>query len=166
MDSLCLGIKSNKLDGVISFAVMQYVNNYEKFLSEIAGIVKKGGVVLISIPNKIKNPDYSKLDEKIKILFTPNEFEAQLRNHFSSVKIYGEQLAEELVKSQKTLQFLSSLDILNLKKIIPPTLKIKIHNFSNLFIGGKNISEIDEKCVKYTKYNLLEANDLIAVCLK
>ena len=159
MDSLCLGIKSNKLDGVISFAVMQYVNNYEKFLSEIAGIVKKGGVVLISIPNKIKNPDYSKLDEKIKILFTPNEFEAQLRNHFSSVKIYGEQLAE-------TLQFLSSLDILNLKKIIPPTLKIKIHNFSNLFIGGKNISEIDEKCVKYTKYNLLEANDLIAVCLK
>ncbi len=47
-----LPINSNSLDYIICFGVFQYIYNAENVIKEFSRVIKKGGRVLINVPNK------------------------------------------------------------------------------------------------------------------
>lgn len=50
IDGTNLGLKTETLDTVVSFGVLEHVKNYEAYLSEVARVLKKEGYFIITIP--------------------------------------------------------------------------------------------------------------------
>lgn len=77
--------KENSFDAIISFETIEHLENREKYLKELVRVLKKGGVALLSTPNravfKNKNPFHNHE-------FLEEEFVAELKKVFKEVKIF------------------------------------------------------------------------------
>lgn len=77
-------LENNSVDIITSFETIEHINNYEKYVEELARVLTGKGVALISTPNRDvfsqKNPFHIKE-------FTRFEFLAVLKKYFSTVKI-------------------------------------------------------------------------------
>lgn len=72
------------IEVITSFETIEHIQDYEKYLKELARVLKTEGVAFISTPNRDvfgqKNPFHIKE-------FSREEFEMALKEHFSCVKI-------------------------------------------------------------------------------
>ena len=65
-DARSLPLKNNSFDVALSFEVIEHIDNFNSYLDGIHRILKKGGVLIISTPNRIivspngifSNPDH------------------------------------------------------------------------------------------------------------
>jgi len=91
MDSLNLKFRDNTFDAVISFDVLEHIDEeyQSKFISEIARVLKDDGKIYIGCPNattsKGRNPFHRRE-------LTRREFESLLRKFFKNVNILGQDL--------------------------------------------------------------------------
>jgi SAM-dependent methyltransferase len=76
---LNLPFDAETFDAVISFEVLEYINNPEQAIIELSRVVKRGGQVLISVPFMYKNHDD-------KLRYTSSYLEEIFLKHFSSVQ--------------------------------------------------------------------------------
>ena len=91
MDALDLKFTNNSFDSVVSFDVLEHINerNQAKFIAEITRVLKSNGTAYISCPNAAvrlgRNPFHQK--ELMR-----KELELLLRRYFKEVKIFGQEL--------------------------------------------------------------------------
>jgi ubiquinone/menaquinone biosynthesis C-methylase UbiE len=86
-------------DIVVSFEVLEHIENYEMYLSEVKRILKNDGLFIVSTPNK---KTYSDEQEGYKNPFHVREFYLEefydlLHKYFPSVKMLGENLSQGLL---------------------------------------------------------------------
>lgn len=96
-------IESATLDAVVSFETIEHLPNPKIFLQEISRVLKSGGYLLLSTPNKEvyhydQEPNPFHLSE-----LTLAEFTTILKSHFEIIKIYG-QIYPGQPPLEKTLQ--------------------------------------------------------------
>ena len=81
------------VDLVVSFETIEHHDQHEAMISEIRRVLKPGGTLVISSPNKHEYSDVTGYSNPwhVKELYL-DQFEALLRVHFPNVDIYGQRV--------------------------------------------------------------------------
>jgi len=101
IDSLTLKFDDNSFDAVISFDVLEHIEekNQSKFIQEIARVLK--GTLYIGCPNAtVSQNDGGNIFHKKEL--TRKEFELLLRESFEKVKIFGQDIVLNGVRKRDT----------------------------------------------------------------
>lgn len=86
MDVTGLDLADKSFDVIVSFEVIEHLNHQEKFLSEVARILKDEGTFIVSTPNKEANPP-GYVNPFHTREFTLGKFYSLLKRYFRSVEI-------------------------------------------------------------------------------
>jgi len=91
-DATNLGFKSETFDVVLSFEVIEHLKSHRAYLREIRRVLKDGGILLISTPNKtIMSPGRRRpLWKWHHVEFYADEFKTLLKEFFEDVRMFGE----------------------------------------------------------------------------
>jgi len=91
MDAMRLGFRPGQFDVICAFEVIEHVEDRERFCADVAAILRPGGRVVLSTPNKrIFSPGMAAPANRFhRIEFTLPEFEQLLGRHFARVELYG-----------------------------------------------------------------------------
>lgn len=89
-------ITSKLIDIVVSFEVIEHLNNQEKFLKQVKRVLKKDGFFIVSTPNKYTYPKGNPFHTKE---LYPKEFLELLKKYFKNVSLYHQNF--ELVQTVK-----------------------------------------------------------------
>ncbi|MCP4123467.1 MAG: class I SAM-dependent methyltransferase [Bacteroidetes bacterium] len=114
------GLKSESFDSVVSFQVIEHVENDKNFAQEVARVLKPGGTAILSTPNikmsLTRNPWHVRE-------YTLEEFRDLLAAEFSSVECLGvfgdDKFMKYVERNKKSVEFISRFDIFNLQYKLP-----------------------------------------------
>lgn len=114
------GIESESIDCVISFQVIEHIKDDGAFISEVHRVLKKGGRLIISTPNRpmslTRNPWHIRE-------YSPEEFSALLGGVFGSVEALGvegnDRVWEYYEKNRLGVEHITRFDILDLQHRLP-----------------------------------------------
>lgn len=114
------GIANNSFDFVISFQVIEHIQNDSAYVKEIHRVLKPGGKFIVTTPNKpmslSRNPWHIRE-------YTISELKTLLLKCFSSVETNGtygnEKVMEYYNKNKAAVQKIMKYDILNLQYRLP-----------------------------------------------
>ena len=115
-----LPFEDNTFDMVISFQVIEHIQNDELFLKEIHRVLRPGGKALISTPNSkmtlSRNPWHIRE-------YTAAELTALCKKHFAHVDMRGiagnEKVMQYYAQNKASVQRIMRFDILNLQHRLP-----------------------------------------------
>lgn len=131
-DGLKIPYEDNIFDAVISFQVIEHIQDDKNFISEIYRVLKRNGIFILTTPNgtlRIK-PGQRPWNRFHVREYYPNELEQVLKSKFSDVKVWGIRGNEEVqrIEIERVKQSLSiiSYDPLNVRKLLPAPLKQRI----------------------------------------
>lgn len=133
LDAHDLPFENDSFDVILLFEAIFYFQNAEKCLSEFSRVLRKGGKLILCLPNCCLDGFIpSKFSTKY---FTVTELTEALRSHFQNVKIFGAYPIPE----EKVIQKLRVLRIMTAKafNIIPKATQIK--EWLKKYLMGKNI---------------------------
>lgn len=83
-----LNFKNNTFDAIISFETLEHVRNYHNMLSEFRRILKPGGILILSTPNRNATQKYS---DKFHLKeFSKKELLDLLNNYFKIENLFGQ----------------------------------------------------------------------------
>ena len=109
-----LNIESDSVDFVVTFQVIEHIQDDNFFLEEIHRVLKPGGILLLTTPNKLmslsRNPWHIRE-------YTPIEMKKVLCNYFPDVDVQGV-FGNDLVmnyyeKNKKSVKKITRFDIFN-----------------------------------------------------
>ncbi|MBE50391.1 MAG: SAM-dependent methyltransferase [Flavobacteriales bacterium] len=157
------GIPDNSVDYVVTFQVIEHIVDDKAFISEIYRVLKKGGRLILTTPNKLmslsRNPwhirEYSP-QEMIEIVKTSF-------NHFDILGIFGnDKVTKYYEKNKRSVQKYQRLDFLNLEKNLPRwilRIPYDILNRLNRYKLQDNNEDLVAK-IKYSDYYIEPHNDM------
>lgn len=128
-DGKKLPFEDAMFDRIISFQVIEHVPDELNYVKEIARVLKPGGSFIVTTPNKrIRLRPNQKPWNKFHFReYYPEELEALLKQGFRTVEVKGVKAKEPLqtIETERVKQYLkwSALDILNLRRLLPKSLK-------------------------------------------
>jgi SAM-dependent methyltransferase len=114
------GVPDNTYDVAVSFQVIEHIRDDKKFVSEIHRVLKKGGKLIVTTPNRLmslsRNPWHIRE-------YTGKELSLLLSVNFSDVVtkgVYGnEKVTDYYLKNKESVHKIMRFDILNLQYILP-----------------------------------------------
>lgn len=109
LDGTRLPFRNSSLDVVVSFETLEHIPEYELFISELHRILKKGGKLVLSTPNKeVFSPGFKQpLRAHHTKEFKANELKSLLLNHrFTEVETLGQLYANRISQLRWLLSFL------------------------------------------------------------
>lgn len=114
------GFADNTYDAVVSFQVIEHIQDDHLFLKEIHRVLKPGGVALITTPNRkmslSRNPWHIRE-------YLPDELLSLARKYFREAEMKGitgnEKVMEYYEDNRKSVQRIMKWDILNLQYRLP-----------------------------------------------
>jgi SAM-dependent methyltransferase len=114
------GIADNSLDFVVSFQVIEHIDNDELYVKEIARVLKPGGKYIVTTPNIkmsiTRNPWHVRE-------YTISELKTLLGKHFTSVQANGvfgrAKVMDYYNKNKASVQKITRFDIFNLQYRLP-----------------------------------------------
>jgi ubiquinone/menaquinone biosynthesis C-methylase UbiE len=115
-------IPSNTYDFVITFQVIEHIENDDYFLKEAARVLKPGGKLYLTTVNKkfslTRNPWHVRE-------YLAHELEALMKKHFTSVETLGVHGNEKVMayyeENKKSVAKITRFDIFNLQYNLPRT---------------------------------------------
>ena len=157
-----LNIESNSIDFVVTFQVIEHIQDDHYFLREIFRVLKPGGKLLLTTPNKLmslsRNPWHIRE-------YTPFEMKDILRKYFvkSEVKgVYGNDIVMEYYqKNKESVKKITRYDIFNLQYLLPRWALQIPYDILNRFNRNKLKSENENvvSAVKVDDYSILDATE-------
>ena len=167
-------------DVVVSFHVIEHVQDDLNFVSEIYRVLKDGGVFIVSTPNKtFRVKKNGKLFNEFHIReYYSFELEKVLKSKFSNVKlvgVFGDSEVQRIeIERLKMILKITTLDVFNLRRIIPKSIeKIIMKFFKSVFCRKKEKLEEGSFLERYSTKNyhfdekdIKNSLDLLAICRK
>jgi SAM-dependent methyltransferase len=114
------GIPDSSFDYVVSFQVIEHIQDDNAFVSEVSRVLKPGGKFILTTPNApmslTRNPWHIRE-------YTPNELGTLLQKNFSSIKKLGvfgnEAVMAYYKKNKESVEKITRFDFLNLQYKLP-----------------------------------------------
>lgn len=95
LEATSLPFVDNSFDVVVSFEVIEHVKDYERFLSEIHRVLKRGGKLILSTPNRDTGAFIFKTDWKCHAHeFSKGELLDLVNKYFANSAIHGQFLMD------------------------------------------------------------------------
>ena len=134
MDARDLGFADASLDVAVSFETIEHIDDQDAFLSELKRVLRPGGLIIISTPNKAV---YGKLPRQAHRFhvkeFSLDEFRGLIERYFDLRKLYGQRRCDsyirEVIGYNQALSkaarenFFTKANPLRLKNYIPARLR-------------------------------------------
>ncbi|NMX21367.1 hypothetical protein C5S30_02795 [ANME-1 cluster archaeon GoMg4] len=165
--------KENSFDAIISFQVIEHVQDDRSFVLEIYRILKQKGLFMLTTPNRTcrLKPEQKPWNPFHVREYYPYELENLLKSIFHEVQILGIRGKEEVQKieiNRVKPNPLISFDFLNLRRFLPDSIKKKLANIMN---RRKLKTEHNDFRAKYSieDFYVDDANqslDIFGVCEK
>jgi SAM-dependent methyltransferase len=88
-------LEDHSIDLAVSFETLEHHGEHAAMLLELRRVLKPGGLLLISCPEKLHYSDHPGYDNRfhVKELYL-EDFEALLKSHFGQVSLYGQRSLE------------------------------------------------------------------------
>lgn len=94
MDGRALGFGPDTFDVIVSLETIEHISDYRRFLRELARILRPGGVLLLSTPNKTWHEASGLPPNPYHIYeFTPLELKEILTTYFKEVTLLGQDVS-------------------------------------------------------------------------
>ena len=152
-------IEDNSFDTIISFQVIEHIQDDNQYISEIDRILRPGGVALITTPNikmtLTRNPWHVRE-------YTSEELNNLCRKYFSQVDVLGisgnTKVIEYYNQNLESVKKFKRLDIFNLEKNLPNFIYKIPYEFLNR-VNRNNLQSNDNELVSaitYKDYELIK----------
>jgi ubiquinone/menaquinone biosynthesis C-methylase UbiE len=153
------GYAENSFDSVVSFQVIEHIQDDRLFLKEIHRVLKPGGIALLTTPNKpmslSRNPWHIRE-------YTPTELTDLAKEFFAQVEMKGiagnEKVMQYYERNKKSVDRMMRWDVFNLQYKLPaPLLRIP-YEFLNRLNRNKLKEGADElvMSIKHEDYPLVD----------
>ena len=127
------GIQSNSFDTVICFQVIEHIKNDNRLLGEIKRVLKPGGVLILTTPNKLtsltRNPFHVRE-------YPPQQMRSLISGYFNTYTvqgIYGNDLVLKYYnENKKAVERITRYDIFNLQYHLPAFLLKSVYRVFNI----------------------------------
>jgi ubiquinone/menaquinone biosynthesis C-methylase UbiE len=159
------GIKDNSVDFVVTFQVIEHINDDEMFLQEIHRVLKPGGKLILTTPNSMmsltRNPWHTRE-------YTPEQMGEVLKISFDNYELKGvfgnDKVMDYYNKNKESVRKITRFDILNFQYWLPRWLLQIPYDILNRF-NRYNLQDDNQGIVNslvYTDYSIATSN---AECL-
>jgi ubiquinone/menaquinone biosynthesis C-methylase UbiE len=179
-DGRTLPFESNTFDIVVSFQVIEHIDDDYAFVAEIHRVLKPGGRLVLTTPNKATRlkPGQKPFNRFHKREYFANELTDVCKTKFANVKVFGVSATDEIHKIEfdriRRGGVLSFLINLGLRKIIPESLDLALSKFVGNIRGQRTDSDSNQPNRKsfslsdfrIEKVKVDESLDLFALCIK
>ena len=158
-------IEDNSVDFVVTFQVIEHIEDDEMFLQEIHRVLKPGGKVILTTPNIMmsltRNPWHTRE-------YTPEQMGEVLKSSFDNYELKGvfgnEKVMGYYNENKESVRKITRFDILNLQHWLPRWLLQIPYDILNRF-NRHSLQDNNERIVNsitYTDYTISASN---AKCL-
>jgi SAM-dependent methyltransferase len=157
-------------DLVISFQVIEHIEDDVRFLETLRGWLAPGGIVVVVTPNR--STSFSQNPYNVRE-YTAGELAARLRRVFGAVEMLGVHGSERLLaferRRRRTVEAILRLDGLGLRRLLPRSLLTfafgRLAVLVRVVVGGARVaSQFDVEDFPVHGENVDAALDLLAVC--
>ncbi len=156
------GIEDNSVDYVITFQVIEHIQNDKEFVKEIYRVLKNKGKLIVTTPNikmsLTRNPWHIRE-------YTINELENLLLKSFQSVEKLGvfgnDKVMKHYEKNKESVKKFTRFDIFNLQYLLPRQLLQIPYDILNRINRNKLMKSSDSLVsdIKLDDYFIDKAND-------
>ena len=154
-------IEDNSIDFVVTFQVIEHINNDKMFLKEIYRVLKPQGKVILTTPNSMmsltRNPWHIRE-------YTPKQMEDVLKISFDSYELKGvfgnDKVMDYYNKNKESVRKITRFDILNFQYWLPRWLLQIPYDILNRF-NRNSLQDANEGIVNslvYTDYSISTSN--------
>jgi ubiquinone/menaquinone biosynthesis C-methylase UbiE len=171
-----LPFEDNMFDFVISFQVIEHVPEELNFIQEAKRVLKPGGKFFITTPNKVNRlkPNEKPWNPYHLREYSAEDLKSLLKHVFPQTEMWSVNACEEIriYELSKMKTRLQRLDIFNLRKFLPSSLKTKIR----AVVTGTSQSSSEKQENFLEKYTLDDIHiekeqpniglDLLGYCIK
>lgn len=147
-----LDFSANTFDFVVTFQVIEHINDDKNFIKEIHRVLKPGGKLILTTPNRLmslsRNPWHVRE-------YSPIEMREILNNSFNNINIKGVFGNEKVMKyyneNKKSVDKIRRFDLLNLEKNLPRWMLQIPYDILNR-LNRHKLQDFDERLVEEIKY--------------
>ncbi len=166
-------LADNSFDVIITFQVIEHIENDTLFLKELQRVLKPGGTALVTTPNRklslTRNPWHIRE-------YVADELKQLAQKYFATVEMKGitgnEKVMDYYRQNKKSVERITKFDILNLQYRLPASLLRVPYELMNRW--NRNKLQLQDnslvKAIHHSDYtvtdNASEALDLLMVCRK
>jgi ubiquinone/menaquinone biosynthesis C-methylase UbiE len=166
-------LADNSFDVIITFQVIEHIENDNLFLKELHRVLKPGGTALVTTPNRklslTRNPWHIRE-------YIADELKQLGQKYFASVEMKGitgnEKVMDYYQQNKKSVERITKFDVLNLQYRLPASFLRIPYELMNRWNRNKLQSQDNRlvKAIHHSDYvvtdNASEALDLLMICRK
>ena len=146
-------IDSDSIDFVVTFQVIEHIRNDEFFLNEIKRVLKPGGKMIMTTPNRLMSLTRSPWHIRE---YTPEEMYNIVKLFFSDVDLRGvfgnEKVMQYYEKNKESVLKITKWDIFNMQYWLPRWMLQIPYDILNRF-NRHNLQDNNEALVSSIEYN-------------
>jgi len=165
--------EDESFDSLVSFQVIEHIEEDDEFVADIARVIKKGGKAVITTPNRLmsltRNPWHVRE-------YTWQQLRSLLQKHFKQVELFGVYGNDEIdayyEKNKASVNRITRFDVFKLQHRLPRQLLQIPYDVLNRF-NRKNLASNNKQLVNLIKWQDFSVKkaaetcyDLLAVATK